>query len=88
MVFLLLVYYVCGKKKILNRTLAINSPFQTCRTSSQIYRLALLLRTPEMLCSLSKSRISIVNAHLVLFVRRMTQLRSHNFIGKYRHLVN
>ena len=50
------------------------------RTSLQIYRLALPLRAPETLSSLSKSRISIFNAHLTLFVRRMT---SHNSIGKY-----
>ena len=55
------------------------------RTSCQIYRLALLLRAPETLSSLSKSRISIFNAHLTLLVRKMT---SHNSIGKYRHLVN
>ena len=55
------------------------------RTSRRIYRLALLLRAPETLSSLSKSRISIFNAHLTLLVRRMT---SHNSIGKYRHLVN
>ena len=55
------------------------------RTSRGIYRLALPLRAPETLSSLSKSRISIFNAHLTLFVRRMT---SHNSIGKYRHLVN
>ena len=55
------------------------------RTSRRIYRLALLLRAPEMLSSLSKSRISIFNAHLTLLVRKMT---SHNSIGKYRHLVN
>ena len=53
------------------------------RTSRQIYRLALPLRAPETLSSLSKSRISIFNAHLTLFVRRMT---SHNSIGKYRQL--
>ena len=29
--------------------------------------------------------IFLVNAHLTLFVRRVT---SHNSIGKYRHLVN
>ena len=34
------------------------------RTSRRIYRLALLLRAPETLSSLSKSRISIFNAHL------------------------
>ena len=55
------------------------------RTSRRIYRLALLLRAPERLSSLSKSRISIFNAHLTLLVRKMT---SHNSIGKYRHLVN
>ena len=54
------------------------------RTTRRIYRLAVPLRAPEMLCSLSKSSISILNAHLTLFVRRMT---SHNSIGKYRHLV-
>ena len=55
------------------------------RTSRRIYRLALPLRAPETLSSLSKSRISIFNAHLTLFVRRMI---SHNSIGKYRHLVS
>ena len=54
-------------------------------TSHRIYRLALPLRAPETLSSLSKSRIFIFNAHLTLFVRRMT---SHNSIGKYCHLVN
>ena len=55
------------------------------RTSRRIYRLALPLRAPETLSSLSKSRISIFNAHLTLFVHRMM---SQNSIGKYRHLVN
>ena len=55
------------------------------RTSHRIYRLALPLRAPETLSSLSKSRIFIFNAHLTLFVRRMT---SQNSIGEYRHLVN
>ena len=50
------------------------------RTSRRIYRLALLLLAPETLSSLSKSRISIFNAHLTLLVRKMT---SHNSIGKY-----
>ena len=54
------------------------------RTFRRIYRLALLLLAPETLSSLSKSRISVFNVHLTLFVRRMT---SHNSIGKYRHLV-
>ena len=52
------------------------------RTSRRIYRLALLLRAPETLSSLSKSRISIFNAHLTLLVRKMT---SHSSIGKYHH---
>ena len=52
------------------------------RTSCRIDRLALPLCAPETLSSLSKSRISIFNAHITLFVRRMM---SHNFIGKYRH---
>ena len=56
-----------------------------CRTSRRIYRLALLLRAPETLSSLSKSRVSIFNAHLTLLVRKIT---SHNSIGKYLHLVN
>ena len=55
------------------------------RTSRRIYRLDLQLCAPETLSSLSKSRISIFNAHLTLFVRRMT---SHISIGKYHHLVN
>ena len=54
------------------------------RTSHQIYRLALPMRAPETLSSLSKSRVSMFNAHLTLFVRRMT---SHISISKYRHLV-
>ena len=64
----------------------IDSQFSNIRsrTSRRIYRLALPLRAPETLSSLSKSRISIFNAHLTLFVRRMT---SHNSIGKYRHFV-
>ena len=79
--------YVCGRKKNLNRTLEIDSPFQTLTVGLlvEIYRLALLLCAPETLSSLSKSRISIFNAHLTLLVRKMT---SHNSIGKYRHLVN
>ena len=65
----------------MNRTLAIDR--NICgRTSRQIYGLALPLLYPEMLSSLSKSRISLFNAHLAVFVRRMTQLR------RYRHLVN
>ena len=52
------------------------------RTSRQIYGLPLTLRTPETVSSLSQS---IFNAHLVLFVQRMS---SHNSICKYCHFVN
>ena len=51
-------------------------------TSRRIYKLALPLCVPDTLSSLSKSKISIINAHLTLFVRRMT---SHNSISKYSH---
>ena len=54
--------------------------------SRRIYRLALPLSAPEMLSSLSKSRVSVFNLHLTLFVHRKT---SHNFIGKFsQFLVN
>ena len=56
--------------------------------SSNMYKVALPLHTPEMLSLLSKSRIFVCNAHLALFVRRMTQLRSHNPFSKYFYLVN
>ena len=58
------------------------------RTSSQIYRLALPLCTPETLSLSSKSSVFLYNAHLAPFVRRMTQLRSHKLIDKYRCLAN
>ena len=54
-------------------------------TSCRIHKLALPLRAPETLSLLSKSRISIFNAHFTLFVHRMTL---HISIGKHRHLVN
>ena len=68
----------------MNRTLLTFSNIRS-RTSRQIYRLALPLRAPETLSLLSKSRISIFNVHLTLFVHRMT---SHNSIGKYRQTWN
>ena len=64
--------YIClWKKKNLNRTLAIDSPFQTFVVGLlvEFYRLALPLRAPETLSSSSKSRIFLYNAHLALFVR-------------------
>ena len=82
------IYIIClWMKKIFESYFSDRLTFSIIRsrTSPRIYRLALPLRAPEMLSSLSKSKISIFNAHLTLFVRRMT---SHNSIGKYRHLVN
>ena len=52
---------------------------------TEAYQMVTWMSAPETLSSLSKSRISIFNAHLTLFVRKMT---SHNSIGKYHHLVN
>ena len=82
----ILYIYVCGRKKKFESYFRDRLTFLNIRsrTSRRIYRLALPLRAPEMLSSLSKSRISIFNAHLTLFVRRMT---SHNSISKYRHLI-
>ena len=55
--------YVCvydQKKNRLNDTLAVNIPFQTLTVYFSLnYRLALQLRAPEMLSSLSKSSISL-----------------------------
>ena len=80
--------YIClWSKKIFESYFRNRLTFSNIRsrTSPRIYRLALPLRAPKMLSSLSKSRFSIFNAHFTLFVRRMM---SHNSIGKYRHLVN
>ena len=64
------LYNICPPQS-LNDTLVVDSSLQTLAvTSRQIYRLALPLHTPEMLSSLSKSRISLFNAHLSLFVQR------------------
>ena len=81
--------HVCGLKQFFNRNLAIDSP-QTFAVELlvEFIDLALPLRAPEMLSSLSKSRISLFNVHLALFVRRVTQLQLHYPIGKYHHLVN
>ena len=85
-----IVHMFVDQKK-LNRTLAIDSPFQTFAVGPLVEFMdyvALSLHTPETLSSLSKTKISLFNAHLALFVRRMTQLWSHNSIGKYCDLVN
>ena len=65
------IYYICGQQKILNRTLAIDSPFSNIRgrTSRQIYRIALPLLSPATISSSSKSRIFLYNVHLALFVQ-------------------
>ena len=87
-IYIYIYIYIClWSKKIFESYFRDRLTFSNIdsRTSRQIYRLALLLRAPETLSSLSKSRISIFNAHLTLLVRKMT---SHNSIGKYRHLVN
>ena len=42
------------------------------RTSRRIYTLVLVLLSLEILSSLSKLRIFVFNAHLTLFVQRMT----------------
>ena len=85
--FCLLLYICLWTKKIFESYFSDRLTFSNIhsRTSRQIYRLTLPLRAPETLFSLTKSRISIFNAHLTLLVRRMM---SHNSIGKYRHLVN
>ena len=70
-----------GQQKNLNRTLAIDSPFQD---SHQIYR---LLLSPETLSSSIKSRIFLYNVHLALFVQMDDTNYPHKRIG-YRHLVN
>ena len=61
--------YIClGMKKIFESYFRDRLTFSNIcsRTSHRIYRLALPLRAPEMLSSLSKSRISIFNAHLTV----------------------
>ena len=71
--------YMSVVQKKLNRTLAIDSTFQTfASTSCQIYRLALPLSTPETLSSLIKSRLFLNNAHLALFVRMDDTITSTN----------
>ena len=76
-IYVYIYIYVCGPKKYLNRTLAINSPFQTFAVGLLVEFMVefidyLALLSPGMLSSLSKLRIFLFNAHLALFVRRMT----------------
>ena len=62
--------YVCRPKSYFSDRLTFSN---ICgRTSRRIYRLALPLLSREMLSSLSKLRIFLSNAHLALFVGRMT----------------
>ena len=67
--------YVYDPIESLNGTLAVDLPFQTLAVDflSNLYRLALPLRAPETTSSLSKSRISLFNVPLALFVQWMTQ---------------
>ena len=68
--YICIYIYVCDPKKGLS-TLFIDSHFQTVVVDFlSNNRLALTLHAPEMLSSLSKSRISLFNAHFALFVRR------------------
>ena len=53
----ILYIYVCEQKKNLNRTLEIDSPFQTFAVGLLVEFIDLPLRAPETLSSLSKSRI-------------------------------
>ena len=71
-------------------TLAINSSFQTFTMVGLLVKfidyVAVPVLSPETLSSLSKWRISLFNAHLALFVRRMTQLQSNNSIVSFSKL--
>ena len=58
------VYMFVGKKVILNRTLAIDSRFQTFAVGL-VYRLVLPLLSPEMLSSSIKSLIFLYNTLFV-----------------------
>ena len=83
-IYVCIYVYVCDPKKGLNGTLFIDSHFQTLVVDFfSNYRLALPLHAPEMLSSLSKSRISLFNAHFALFVRR-----SQTPIGMYHQLAS
>ena len=86
-IYVYIYIYMHVDKKIFESHFSDQLTFSNIRSriSRRIYRLPLPLRAPETLFSLIESRIFLFNAHLTLFVRRMT---SHNSIGKYRHLVN
>ena len=58
---MVLIYIFMDQTFFFNRTLTIDSPFQT-------FVVALPLLSPEMHSSSSKSRIFLCNAHLALFV--------------------
>ena len=71
-VHIIIIMFIClWMKKIFESYFRDRLTFSNIRsrTSRRIYRLALPLGAPETLFSLSKSRISIFNAHLTLFVR-------------------
>ena len=54
------------REKKLNHTIGIDSPFITFAVGLHIYRLGLLLLSPEKLSSLSKLRNFLFNLHLAL----------------------
>ena len=68
-IYVCMYVYVTQKLKSVNGTVVVDSPFQTLAVSRQIYRLALPLRAPETLSSLSKSRISSF-MHILLFLSK------------------
>ena len=74
-VYIAMYTYVFGDKKI-ESYFSDRLPFTNicCGTSRQINRLVSPLSTPETLSSLSKSSMSLFNAHLALFIRRVTQV--------------
>ena len=75
--------YVFGGPKNFERTSAIDSPFQTFSVGLLVEFIA----TTAFSRKASKLRVFLFNAHLALFVQRMTQLQSLSSIGMYRHLV-
>ena len=58
--------YVCGQGKKLNRTLAIESPFQTFAVGLLVEFIDKPLLSPKTFSSLRKLRILLFNAHLDL----------------------
>ena len=66
--------YVCGPIFFFESYFSDRLTFSNLhvKTSRRIYRLAVPLLSPETLSSLSELRIFLFNAHLTLFIRRIT----------------